>query len=137
MILTHLTLFSFFNGASPSAKPPPPPTTQQPSGGYYEPPKRRRTKEDIRADRIRFGVLQEPKAVEAVQEVVQTVIEAQGTKLALKEPEQAQLLKNVLTERGIILEAPGLIAALKVVIREEVARQEKEDLAIVQLLNEL
>lgn len=116
---------------------PTPPTPQQPSGGYYEPKRKRRTKEDIRADRIRFGVLQEPEAVEAVQEVAKTVIEARDTELALKEQEQAVLLKNLLTERGIILEAPGLTTLLKTVIREEVERQDREDFAIVQLLNEL
>lgn len=114
-------------------------TAQRPSGGYYDPPRKRRTKEDIRADRIRFGVLQEPKAVEAVEEVAKTVIQTRDSQLALKEQEQAELLQRMLTERGIILKAvPRIELVLMTVIRQEIQRQENEDWAIVELMfNEL
>lgn len=112
-----------------------PAPTVQPSGGYYDPPRKRRTKEDIRADRIRFGVLQEPQAVEAVQKVAKTVIQARDSQLALKEREQAELLQRMLVERGIVLEAyPKILKVLYAVILEEIQRQEKEDWAIVELM---
>lgn len=132
MVLTHLVFFSFLNGAGGN---PVPPVVIPPSGGYFEPARKRRTKDDIRADRIRFGVLQEPQAVEAVQEVARTVIQARHTELALKEQEQAELLQRMLLERGIILKAyPRIAELLMRVILEEVEKQDKEDWVIVELM---
>lgn len=111
----------------------------QPSGGYFEPARRRRTKADIRADRIRYGVLKEPAAVELVQQVAQIVREQEGAPLALAENEQTALLDRLLLERGVILSAYPQI--LRAVILEEVERQRaaqaREDEAVIGFLMEM
>lgn len=58
MVLTHLTLFSFFNGASRSDAPPPPPVVDQPGGGSSRRKKRGRV--------IRFSDLDERERQEAL-----------------------------------------------------------------------
>lgn len=138
MILTHLVFFQFLGGASAGSTPIPPPVVVTPSGGYYDPPRKRKTKEDVRAERIRLGILKEPEAVKAVEAVAQTVIQARDSKLALKQTEQTELLQNMLVERGIVLKAvPRIEAVLRAVIKEEIERQDKEDMAIVQMLDNL
>lgn len=117
----------------------PPVVTTKPSGGYFEGSGKRRTKADLKAERIRLGITTEPVAVEALREVAASVIEAERKELALKEQEQAELLKRVLHERGVTLEAHRkLKAILAVVIAEEVKRQrDQEDWAVIQLLEQM
>lgn len=122
----------FFNGSGPT-----PPPAVQPSGGYYDPPRKRRTKEDVRADRIRLGILQEPKAAEAVREVAKTVIEAQATPLALKADEQTDMLRSLLLDEGFRLTNKNAVnLALRQAIAAEVEGLQEER-AIVQLLYDM
>lgn len=76
------------------------------SGGYYEPITRRKTKEDVHAERILYGMLKQPEAVQAIEQVAEAVIEADAkTGLTLSEQEQSALLKNLLAEKGLIIES--------------------------------
>lgn len=75
------------------------------SGGYYEPIRQRKTQDDIRAERVLYGILKQPAAIQAVEQVAETVIEADAkTGLTLSEQEQSALLKNLLAEKGLIIE---------------------------------
>lgn len=139
MTLTHLVQFQFLGGATATTGPIPPPViVTQPSGGYVDPPRKRRTKEELRAERIRLGILSEPQAVEAVQQVAAAVIEASKTpQMALQAQEQAAMLERMFKERNVAVEAQARArVVLKLVIAEEVERQrqEYEDWQIIKLL---
>jgi hypothetical protein len=111
------------------------------SGGYYEPKGRRRTKEDIRLERIRLGIFKAPEAVQAVEQVAQTVLQQENTALALEAKEQGELLERMLLERGIELAYPRIQAVLRAAVAEEVERQRaaeaRQDEQIIRLLMDL
>lgn len=114
-----------------------PVTVTQPSGGYLEPQRKRRTPEDVRADRVRFGVLKEPKALQAVKEVAQAVVEAKETPLALKADEQTSMLRSLLNDEGFRIKNKNAVnLALRQAIAEQVAALQEER-AIVQLLYDM
>ena len=112
------------------------------SGGYYEPITRRKTKEDVHAERILYGMLKQPEAVQAIEQVAKAVIEADAkTGLALSASEQSILLKNLLAEKDLIIEnyfdiKHLLQESIESEVRRLMAERFEEDQIVMLMFNE-
>lgn len=115
-----------------------PPPASQSGRGYFYPAPRRKSKEDIRAERIEYRILKEPKAVEAIQKVAAVVIASKESPgLEIQKDEQVELLMRMLNDEGFDLKTEQtLTRILNRVIVQEIERQEEER-AIVQILFEM
>lgn len=111
-------------------------TPSQIGGGFgYRYTRKKRTKEEIRAERIAYGILKKPKALEAVEQVAIAVIEAKAKPgLELKQNEQTEMLRNMLKDEGFQLKTEqNITRILNAAIAKEVEKLEEEQ-AIVQML---
>ena len=113
------------------------------SGGYYEPITRRKTKEDVRAERVLYGILKQPEAVHAIEQVAKAVIEADAKAgLALSASEQSALLQNLLSEKDLIIEnyfdiKHLLQESIESEVRRLMAERFEEEQIVMLMFNEL
>lgn len=105
------------------------------SGGYWEPHFLRRDSEQTRRDRIAYGILSQPEALEAIHQVAVTVIEAKSKPgLELNKNEQTAILNKLFREKGLIVKNyRDIQQSLANAIEIEV-RQMLDEEAIVMLM---
>jgi hypothetical protein len=128
-------LWTTTGAGSPIPPPTPTPTVvERLSGGYYE-SGRRRTKEELAADRARFGI------AEAAAEIVSNVALRQAEHPGLDDSQQLAELQGEMEARGIRLESEhvSMLETLRARYRLEAIEQqartaEEQDIVFVMTM---